>query len=465
MELYISDHPLDCLTCAANGDCELQDMAGAVGLREVRYGYEGANHLDAEKDESNPYFTFDPAKCIVCSRCVRACEEVQGTFALTIIGARLRERRVARRHGLPGLRMRVLRRLRAGLPDGDADREERDRGGPARACVVTTCAYCGVGCSFKAEMQGDEGRAHGALQGRQGEPRAILREGPLRLGLRHPQGPHHQADDPREDHRPLAGGDLGRGDQPRRQRVQAHPGEVRPRLDRRHHLLALHQRGDLPRAEAGPRRVRQQQRRHLRARLPFADRLRPEDDVRHLRRHAGFRLGRQGRRHPGHRRQPDRRASGVRLAHEAAAARGRAADRRRPAPHRPREDAACRGRLPPAAAARHQRRADQRDGACRRHRGAGRRGLRRASAATRRISSSGRASSPRSAIRPRRAEGADRRAGRRRARRRAALRHRRQRRDLLRPRRHRAQPGLDHGHGHGEPRHGDRQHRPATASA
>src|SRR5579864_1098477 len=46
MELYISDHPLDCLTCPANGHCELQDMAGAVGLREVRYGYDGANHLD-----------------------------------------------------------------------------------------------------------------------------------------------------------------------------------------------------------------------------------------------------------------------------------------------------------------------------------------------------------------------------------------------------------------------------------
>src|SRR5579871_5042193 len=86
MELYISDHPLDCLTCAANGDCELQDMAGAVGLREVRYGYEGESHLGSTKDESNPYFTFDPSKCIVCSRCVRACEEVQGTFALTIDG-------------------------------------------------------------------------------------------------------------------------------------------------------------------------------------------------------------------------------------------------------------------------------------------------------------------------------------------------------------------------------------------
>src|SRR5690348_16361828 len=84
MELYISDHPLDCLTCAANGDCELQDMAGVVGLREVRYGYEGANHLREAKDESNPYFTFDPAKCIVCSRCVRACAEIQGTFALTV---------------------------------------------------------------------------------------------------------------------------------------------------------------------------------------------------------------------------------------------------------------------------------------------------------------------------------------------------------------------------------------------
>jgi len=101
MELYISDHPLDCLTCAANGDCELQDMAGAVGLRDVRYEAPEngslSNHFEPRqggeanpewiaKDDSNPYFTYDPSKCIVCSRCVRACEEVQGTFALTIEG-------------------------------------------------------------------------------------------------------------------------------------------------------------------------------------------------------------------------------------------------------------------------------------------------------------------------------------------------------------------------------------------
>ena len=145
MELYISDHPLDCLTCAANGDCELQDMAGAVGLRDVRYGYEGENHVFAKtdgaanaawmpKDESNPYFTYDPSKCIVCSRCVRACEEVQGTFALTISGRGFDSRGLARHEReLPRLRMRLLRRLRAGLPDRDADREIRDRNRPARA--------------------------------------------------------------------------------------------------------------------------------------------------------------------------------------------------------------------------------------------------------------------------------------------------------------------------------------------
>jgi formate dehydrogenase major subunit len=97
MELYISDHPLDCLTCSANGDCELQDMAGAVGLRDVRYeavqthfrAKDTSGQVNPQyipRDDSNPYFSYDPQKCIVCSRCVRACEEVQGTFALTIEG-------------------------------------------------------------------------------------------------------------------------------------------------------------------------------------------------------------------------------------------------------------------------------------------------------------------------------------------------------------------------------------------
>ncbi len=87
----------------------------------------------ATKDESNPYFTFDPSKCIVCSRCVRACEEVQGTFALTIDGRGFASKVAGRQHRLPRLRMRLLRRLRAGLPDRDADGEVGHRKGPARA--------------------------------------------------------------------------------------------------------------------------------------------------------------------------------------------------------------------------------------------------------------------------------------------------------------------------------------------
>jgi len=157
MELYISDHPLDCLTCSANGDCELQDMAGAVGLREVRYGYDGANHLDAPTDTSNPYFQFESSKCIVCSRCVRACEEVQGTFALTIEGN--------------GFRSKVS----AGVGENFMNSECVSCGACVQACptatlmeksvveigtpehsVETTCAYCGVGCTFRAEMKGDE---------------------------------------------------------------------------------------------------------------------------------------------------------------------------------------------------------------------------------------------------------------------------------------------------------------------
>src|SRR3989338_2510504 len=84
VELYVSDHPLDCVTCPANGHCELQDEAERLNVTETRYGLAGANHAGAERDVSNPYFAFDPSLCIVCSRCVRACDETQGTFALTV---------------------------------------------------------------------------------------------------------------------------------------------------------------------------------------------------------------------------------------------------------------------------------------------------------------------------------------------------------------------------------------------
>ncbi|TAK15724.1 MAG: formate dehydrogenase subunit alpha [Rhizorhabdus sp.] len=157
MELYISDHPLDCLTCSANGDCELQDQAGAVGLREVRYGYEGGNHLVADKDESNPYFTFDSAKCIVCSRCVRACDEVQGTIALTVDGRGF-ESHIAASQDEDFLSSECVSCgacVQACPTSALIEKSVIEKGTPDRA-IVTTCAYCGVGCTFRAEMRGDE---------------------------------------------------------------------------------------------------------------------------------------------------------------------------------------------------------------------------------------------------------------------------------------------------------------------
>jgi formate dehydrogenase major subunit len=157
MELYISDHPLDCLTCAANGDCELQDMAGAVGLRDVRYGYAGDNHLGLDPDTSNPYFTFDSSKCIVCSRCVRACEEVQGTFALTIEGRGFGSRVAAGANGSffdsPCVSCGACVQV---CPTATLTENTVIEMGQPRRTVLTTCAYCGVGCSFKAELQGEQ---------------------------------------------------------------------------------------------------------------------------------------------------------------------------------------------------------------------------------------------------------------------------------------------------------------------
>jgi len=157
MELYISDHPLDCLTCSANGDCELQTQAGVVGLREVRYGLKGANHLDDVKDESNPYFSYDPSKCIVCNRCVRACEETQGTFALTISGRGF-ESRVSPGQDEPFMQSECVSCGACVQACPTATLQEKtviERGQPEHS-VITTCAYCGVGCSFKAEMKGSE---------------------------------------------------------------------------------------------------------------------------------------------------------------------------------------------------------------------------------------------------------------------------------------------------------------------
>ncbi len=262
MELYISDHPLDCLTCPANGDCELQDMAGVVGLREVRYGYEGANHLDAvRRTRQQPVLRLRPVQVHRLLALRARLRGGPGHVRADHRRPRLRVDGGARcRRAVHGLGVRVLRRLRAAAcPTATLQEKSGDpaAASPTRS-VVTTCAYCGVGCSFKAEMKRQRGGAHGAVQGRPGanEGHSCVK-GRFAWGYATHQDRITAADDPRR-RSPIRGAKSSgtRRSTTRRPRMLDASRRQHGRgRDRRDHLLALHERRDLPRAEAGARRA------------------------------------------------------------------------------------------------------------------------------------------------------------------------------------------------------------------
>ncbi len=179
VELYLSDHPEDCKECAAGTRCELHQVAQDLGVTEVRYGRDGANHQHSKVDESNPYFNFDPSACIVCSRCVRACGEVQGTFALTIDGRGFASRVVASQdEGFMDSECVSCGACVESCPTGALTEKSLMTLGQPEKVVTTTCAYCGVGCSFEAEVKdqqvvrmvpsrdGKANRGHACVKGR-----------------------------------------------------------------------------------------------------------------------------------------------------------------------------------------------------------------------------------------------------------------------------------------------------------
>ncbi len=154
IELVLTDHPLDCLTCEVNNNCELQHVAARVGIRDVRYP-EGKNHLDRTKDLSHPYMTTDFSKCINCFRCVRACDEVQGQFVLSMAGR--------------GFDSHIIKSSEVSFKESDCV----SCGACAQACPTsaisdvfesksianvektrTICTYCGVGCNLEVATQG-----------------------------------------------------------------------------------------------------------------------------------------------------------------------------------------------------------------------------------------------------------------------------------------------------------------------
>jgi formate dehydrogenase major subunit len=151
LDLYLSEHPLD----PTGARCELQDVAAAVGITHTSYGARPARE-PAPRDESNPYFTFDPEQCIVCSRCVRACDEVQGTLALTVQGRGLASK-IAASQDEPFFESECVSCgacVEACPTTALMEKSVIHLGQPERA-ITTTCAYCGVGCSFKAEVRND----------------------------------------------------------------------------------------------------------------------------------------------------------------------------------------------------------------------------------------------------------------------------------------------------------------------
>lgn len=157
IELVLSDHPLDCLTCEVNGNCELQTVAAQVGIRDVRYP-EGENHLDRHKDLSHPYMTSDLSKCINCYRCVRACDEVQGEFVLSMFGR--------------GFESRIIKGIDESFNESDcvscgacaqacptsaiSDIYESKSIGIVEKTERTVCTYCGVGCNLDVSVKNGE---------------------------------------------------------------------------------------------------------------------------------------------------------------------------------------------------------------------------------------------------------------------------------------------------------------------
>jgi len=160
MELYLSDHPAELVAADSPARTEIRDMALALGVSGSPYGQHGARHAGLPKDESNPYFTFDPNACIVCSRCVRACDEVQGTLALTIEGRGFGSR-VAASQGQSFLDSECVSCGACVEACPTTALQEKTliaapQAARAAHASITTCAYCGVGCSLVAEVSNEQ---------------------------------------------------------------------------------------------------------------------------------------------------------------------------------------------------------------------------------------------------------------------------------------------------------------------
>ena len=156
IDLLLSDHPLDCLTCEANGDCKLQDVAYRYGLQESTFGTKKEPRF-AIKSE-NPFIEVDPDKCILCGKCIRVDHEIQCSYAIDFVNR--------------GFDSNVAVPFELGL-GGDTSscvfcgqcvevcptgaliyKPSKGKGRSYELKKVrTTCPYCGVGCQLELQIK------------------------------------------------------------------------------------------------------------------------------------------------------------------------------------------------------------------------------------------------------------------------------------------------------------------------
>lgn len=170
LELILARHKLECHVCEKDGDCRLQDYCYRYGVKDSRFAGEGTHFY---KDDPNPFIERDYDKCIMCTRCVRACEDITGARAINI------EYR--------GHHARIATSFNGNLQDSPCvfcgqcvmvcpvgalnSKISAGKGKPFQVeKVATTCTYCGTGCTLQLNVKDDQVVGVSSIRDHQASP-------------------------------------------------------------------------------------------------------------------------------------------------------------------------------------------------------------------------------------------------------------------------------------------------------
>jgi len=154
VQLMLSDHPSDCLSCPMNNRCELQRIAAYVGVREQRFL--GEKH-SLPLDDSNPFFVRDLERCILCGTCVRTCDEIQNRRAIHYAYRGFATKiAVELDRDLLESTCEFCGQCVAKCPVGALYTKSEFKHGSPTGATRTVCAYCGVGCGLILQTRGQK---------------------------------------------------------------------------------------------------------------------------------------------------------------------------------------------------------------------------------------------------------------------------------------------------------------------